>query len=269
MKIEKNMPFQAVPAAVEQRYQALVERVHAMKHHRVFAMITSRQRLRTFMEWHVFAVWDFMSLAKRLQIDFTHTALPWLPPANPTAARLINEIILDEETDKALADGHASHFELYLVAMREVGASTAAIDRFIDLLRRDTPVELALRMVQAPAPVASFVQSTIGTACDGQTGQVLGSFFYGREDPIPQMFQCLLDNWAIDPQDAPTFVYYLVRHIELDTDRHGPAAKTIIAATLGDDGDAWLAMFDAAQTAIEERIRLWDALAAALDPDHC
>ena len=97
--------------------------------HPLFEEITSLGKLQLFMENHVFAVWDFMTLTKRLQRDLTCTQLPWLPPSDPQAARLINEIVLGEESDEHPRRGHCSHFELYREAMLEVGASTHAIDK--------------------------------------------------------------------------------------------------------------------------------------------
>ena len=70
---------------------------------------------------------DFMSLAKRLQRELTVIDLPWTPPRDPQAGRLINDIVLAEKSDLA-ADGRAlSHYGLYLQAMQEFGADSSTI----------------------------------------------------------------------------------------------------------------------------------------------
>ena len=67
--------------------------------HPIYASVNTLPRLRCFMRYHVFAVWDFMCLAKRLQRDLTSLDVLWLPPARPALARFINSLILAEETD--------------------------------------------------------------------------------------------------------------------------------------------------------------------------
>lgn len=249
-----------LPSQVQDKYLLLENKLTAMRQHNVFSSIQSMEDLQTFMQWHVFAVWDFMSLAKRLQIDFTCVSLPWMPPSEIAAARLVNEIILGEETDVMPNGKAASHFEMYLIAMQEIGASTYQIQDFLKFVQSGTSVSSALDQVQVNPAIKNFVLTTINTALSGKTSEVLGSFFYGREDSIPEMFDHLLKTWNIQESDAEIFVYYLNRHIELDGDAHGPAVQQIMKNQLKDDLDAWNELLDSALHAVDLRIALWDAL---------
>ena len=248
-------------AELEQKQQVLAN-------HPVFSAIQTMDDLRLFMSWHVFAVWDFMSLLKRLQRELTTIDLPWLPPANPVAARLINEIVLGEECDDSPDGGHLSHYEMYLMAMKEVGADTNQIAQFEAALRSGTPFEEGLKTVSVHPRVNDFVVGTLSTAIHGSVFEVLGSFFFGRENVIPRMFQRLLDKWQVDEKDAPMFVYYLNRHIELDSDSHGPAAWKLITELTKDNPEGVQQLLSAAKTAIDARCQLWDGLAEELTKRH-
>src|SRR5260370_28605109 len=91
------------PNATLRRFEALRNKIaplhDALLNHPIYAEVDSLGRLREFMQVHVFAVWDFMSLVKRLQRELTSTSLPWMPPVRSRVARFANEVVLGEESD--------------------------------------------------------------------------------------------------------------------------------------------------------------------------
>lgn len=85
--------------------------------HSLYQKVQNLEDLHSFLETHVYAVWDFMSLLKALQAKLTCTTTPWFATPNPETRYLINEIVLAEETDLSMDGRHLSHFEMYLEAM--------------------------------------------------------------------------------------------------------------------------------------------------------
>lgn len=212
----------------------------------------------------MFAVWDFMTLTKRLQQDLTCTQLPWLPPADPHAARLINEIVLGEESDEHPAKGYCSHFELYLDAMAEVGADTSAIRRFIELQCQGVAADAALQTIDVPPGVARFVDSTLQIALNAPTHCVAAAFLHGRESVIAPMFERLLHSNACIARQAPIFCHYLTRHIQLDAQDHGPGAVQLLQRLVGTDPARQAEANESALVAVRSRIGFWDDVRAAL-----
>ncbi|MEJ5865900.1 DUF3050 domain-containing protein [Pseudomonas farsensis] len=244
--------------------RTLTDNKFVLSQHPLFSEITTLPILRTFMETHVFAVWDFMSLTKRLQRELTCVSLPWLPPTDPAAARLINEIVLGEESDDRPGHGHYSHFELYLDAMREVGASTQAIERFVSLMHEGVPHAEALLRAEASEAAQRFVCDTLEVALHAPAHRVAAAFLHGRESVIPTMFQQILDEWGIGIEQAPIFRYYLQRHIEVDSEDHGPAAEQLLARLVNHDPVREEEVYVAAIAAVDSRMALWDSLRASL-----
>ncbi len=234
--------------------------------HPIYAQVAGAADLRRFMEDHVFAVWDFMSLLKRLQQDMTCIRVPWFPADDARAARLINDIVIGEETDLGPDGCYVSHLDLYRRAMDDIGASTRQFDTFCSLAQIGVPVESALARIGAPPHVRAFVGHTMALANSGSTEEVLAAFFYGREDIIPQMFQRLLDTLGAnhDNDRLRHFIYYIDRHIELDGDSHGPMGRELLDALVADAPDRQERALHAACRAIKARIGLWDGTLSKL-----
>jgi hypothetical protein len=244
-------------AALEERLQPLRAR---LAEHPLYGSIQSIDDLHTFMESHVFAVWDFMSLLKSLQRGLTCVDVPWVPSAHAEARRLINEIVLGEESDQY--EGRAaSHFELYLEAMRECGASTAGIDDALAALRRGESVDQALSLPVVPEGARAFSRSTFSILQQNELHKAAAAFTFGREDLIPDMFRGLVRD--LDRQLAGRlgrFVWYLERHIEVDGEEHGPMALRMVSALCGEDAGKWRDAGDAAEVSLEARLALWDGI---------
>jgi hypothetical protein len=238
-----------------------------LEQHPVFESLSDIQDLRRFMRAHVFAVWDFMSLLKRLQRDLTCVDVPWLPPRDRIAAHLINEIVLGEESDIGPDGEPASHLDLYLDAMREVGADTAQFEQFLSLVAEGMDAIDALHTVGAPAHVRAFVGHTLRVARTDSTLAVMTNFFHGRENVIPQMFTALLGRWRIGEAQAPMFVFYLQRHIEVDGESHGPMARQIIERAIGGDSLRCELVLRAAVESVQARIALWDGVLVSLEEE--
>jgi hypothetical protein len=221
------------------------------------------------MASHVFAVWDFQCLLKALQQQVTCVRVPWLPTPDPAARRLINEIVLDEESDEAPEGGYLSHFELYVLAMTRAGADTQPIHGFVDALAAGQPLESALRDPRLPPGAADFVGTTFGVIATGSAHRIAAAFAYGREEVIPDMFRRVVDRLAeLEPAAWGTFRFYLERHITTDADRHGPQARALLARYCGSDERLWAEARATARISLEARLRLWDALAAGVAPRH-
>jgi len=236
--------------------------------HPVFGTVQTEAQLRAFMEHHVFPVWDFMSLLKYLQAELAPAIWPWMPRPHGDLVRLVNDIVTGEESDKLpksqrLESTHASHFDLYLMAMREVGADTVPITGFLEVVR-SRGLDSALDSPMVPEPSRAFMRDTFALLREGKAHCVAASFSFGRENVIPGMFNSLLAKLGIGEGRAPIFHYYLKRHAELDGDEHGPAALRLVATLCGDVPARLTEAGEAARAALASRARLWDRVQGTL-----
>ena len=192
--------------------------------HRLFKAVSCRESLKIFMESHVFCVWDFMSLAKSLQQSFTCTTVPWIPPKNRQGARVMNEIILEEESD-LISEESCSHLELYMDAMEEVGADLCQIESVLANIERGKPFESGIS--ETVNPGLAFCKSTMETLGISSLER-LAIFYYGRENVIPKMFANILTQFESKGQLLPKLRLYLERHIHLDGESHGPKIEQLL-----------------------------------------
>lgn len=249
-----NQGLDSLKAAIEPVRSRLLE-------HPVYSKIKDLDGLRKFSAIHVFAVWDFMSLLKSLQIGLTSVQLPWMPVGNANTRYLINEIVLGEESDVDEFDNRISHFELYLNAMKQMDASSEKIDELFQLLASGSSIQDVISAANLPQGVKDFLSFTFEISMNAPLHVKAAVFTFGREDLIPNMFMKLLEEIHSEtPDKVSTFKYYIERHIEVDGGHHSHLALEMVASLCGENKAYWEEAAQASQKALELRYGLWDTV---------
>ena len=246
--------------------QTINERIQSQKEallqHSLYHKVQTISDLHLFLESHIYAVWDFMSLLKALQSQLTCTTTPWFATKNTEIRYLINEIVLAEETDLTLDGKHQSHFEMYIEAMESCGADTREINAFLEDVFETKNVFVSIKKSNLHPNIKAFLDFTFRVIDEGKSHKTAAAFTFGREDLIPSMFTEILKNFQANfPEtDLSKLIYYFERHIELDADEHGPMAMQMIYELCGQDESKWDEVAAISIVALEKRIGLWDAI---------
>jgi len=250
-------------AQIEVHLSELRER---LKNHKLYYHLSEVEDIKIFMEKHVYAVWDFMSLLKALQQKLTCISIPWKPSDNAKTARFINEIVLGEETDVNEKGVSKSHFEMYIDAMNEVGANTEKILNLVSSVNSIQGIIDSIQSSDLKKAEKDFLEFTFKTIETNEVHKIAAAFTFGREDLIPDMFLAIIDKSNNNHENKfPKLSYYLNRHIELDGDEHGPLSLEMISELCGDDESKWKDVLQTSVEALNKRIKLWDEITEEIE----
>ncbi len=246
---------------IEEINSQLENRINQLLDHSIYNEITTPRQLKTFMEHHVFAVWDFMSLLKALQEEFTTTSTPWIPVGNPEIRFLINDLLLSAETDINLYGKHQSYFEMYLDAMSKSGANTSKIKEFLNHINHGTDIYLIIATSKLPLSIKQFLKKTFEIISEEKPHKIAAAFTFGRQDLIPRKFISVIENIQINfPQeDLQLYNYYFHRKLTQDSKQVSTARK-MTAKLCGNDIDKWSEVKETAEQTVTSRITFWDGV---------
>jgi len=235
-----------------------------LRNHPINSYIISHEHLSVFMQHHIFAVWDFMSLVKKLQVELTSVDSIWFPKGSGETRYLINEIVLGEESDIDPNGGYISHFDLYLRAMDELAIMVPPALSTFKQFKSVEEFLIALPSFNLPQSINDFLTFTFSSILNGKIEEIAAIFTFGREDLIPEMFQLILNQLRVQsPDKVKTLTYYLERHIEVDGGHHSQLATSMVSQLCQDDPKAWKRATNAAVNSLQARIKLWDGIVAA------
>ncbi|MFY0482726.1 DUF3050 domain-containing protein [Flavobacterium sp. PLA-1-15] len=249
------MNIETVNASIQTQKEILLN-------HPLYKKVQNLDDLHRFLESHVYAVWDFMSLLKALQSKLTSTTTPWVPVGNPEIRYLINEIVLAEETDLNRDGKRQSHYEMYIDAMKDCGANVSEIESFLENVISTKNIFVAIKQSDLHPMIKEFLTFTFSVIEEGKPHEIAAAFTFGREDLIPSMFTEILRNFQnnFPDVDLSKLIYYFERHIELDADEHGPMAMQMIEELCGNNENHWDEVKNISIQALDTRIGLWNAI---------
>ena len=231
-------------------------------HHPLYADIASIEHLRIFMEQHVFAVWDFMCLLKELHRHLVSTSAPWFPPKCALSAHLIGSILAEEEGDLDEDSNYASHYDIYLRAMEKIGANTTVIKQLHALLKNGSNLEDAISQLSIREKTKQFILTTF-SFFDQEAHEIAAAFVYGREGITTSMFSPVIKKIEAEthgkvPEVLSTLMYYLKRHVQLDSEEHFPKALQMMESLMENDAKKIQEAEVAASKALNARIEFLD-----------
>lgn len=208
-----------------------------IRDHALYGAITDISSLRCFMEQHVICVWDLMCLLKSLQ----------------------HENALGNENDLLPNGSAASHFQVYLKAMEEVGCDVSVVNEFMDHIRSGMDLKRAIANSRFPEGAKQFVRHTI-RVLQQPIHVRTAVFFHSRGNLIPALFVEFIRELHRSEMPVPTLMHYFARHGEIDAEEHGLKTQVLLGRVYQGDPRRMLEGEEAAVRALRERIYLWDAI---------
>lgn len=244
-------------------FSILQDRIKKLNSHQLFETSNnfSESELITFMQYHVYAVWDFMSIVKSLQNHICPSSFPWKPSefTKNGIAHLINEIVYSEESDVDDQGNYFSHFDLYIQAMNDVGADTSNIISLIENYDYNDSKKIKSNIC-IPQEGLNFIQNTFNCIKTSKLSNIAAIFTFGRETTIPDMFLKILNKIDNKNIKYKNLRLYINRHIEIDSSRHGPLSMQLFEYTCENNQKKYDEAIDYAIEAIDKRIQLWDGV---------
>ena len=229
--------------------------------HEIYLQLETLDDLREFMEHHVFAVWDNLSQLKALQNCISSPDVAWTPSEEPVSTRIINEMVVEEESDSDGKGGYMSHFELYRRAMKEAGAKTYMIDRFLVLMQEEEDLEKALEKIRMPESIKNYLRMNWEITNCEKPHQIAAAYFLGREDVVGELLH-RLDGDLLDFHEKNLALYrdYLLRHTKVDEQEQSRRMEAVLTELCGDNEQKWQEAEAAAKEALAARYALWDGM---------
>ena len=229
-----------------------------LESHRLYTALTRREALATFTEYHVVCAWSYNALLRSLQRDIFTQSLPINSDAHKEAIRILSEVAIEEQANESDDGQFISHLELYLDAMEDLGANTAPIIGFFDILAGGVGAAKAVEYADFCPEVAAYARTTV-RLLERQFHERAAGLFYEGEYFIPDRFLHQL-NRLTPAVPVDRLLEYFDGHIE-GLKRPGySAAGRLVEIFTADDEILSEEAEQVGEQVMRQRVHLWNTV---------
>ncbi|WP_432222752.1 DUF3050 domain-containing protein [Flavobacterium sp. TMP13] len=233
-----------------------------LESHSAFGKIQQLEDLQCFVEHHIYAAWDFMSLLKALQTKLTCATTPWFPTENAQVRYLINKMVLAEESNYGDNELGMSHYESYVKAMDCCNADTTGINHFLSEVQSLHNIFVAIKRSNLHPSIKSLLDFTFRVIEEGKTHEIAAALLFGRINLYPTGLIATTKRFQLN--NPVTKLAPLVSHFErnniIDNTQLEADLTQILIDLCGNDVVKWNEVQEIAVLAVEKQLELLAAI---------
>ncbi len=232
-----------------QKLTALIKaKIQKLSHHEIYSELTSSARIKCFVSYHIFAVWDFIKLLKSLQNKISIALREQFKECPSEMNRLIDEIVFAEKSDLYPYGQPNKDFDLYLRALAEIEVDPDCLWSFLE--SKDN-----LHLLKPE--IKELVESNLRIARLGTMEEIAATFFFGREKLTSQLFTSIIKVLKQEGKECPILICYTERLTQENSHKSEILALKLLDYLCKDEAEKVRAL-QAGLEALNLREKLWN-----------
>ena len=235
---------------------------------KLFEQTFETSKVKIFMDSHVFAIWDYLTILKALQRKLASKNIRLLDQDVPDLPFLINQIVINEEIEEESSQEYLSAlgvYQLYINTMKEIGADINPITNFVESIKNEKYWKDALKETKSlyrylPITTYDYLEHNLSVVDYAKIHELAGVFFFGRED-IHCKFNLFLRGNQENAKNFSNLKNFLQRHIDDDAKNKNPIlGEYILNLLCKNDETKWKEVETSVIEAIKKRNEFLDGI---------
>ncbi|MDJ0568388.1 MAG: DUF3050 domain-containing protein [Pleurocapsa sp. MO_192.B19] len=223
-------------------------KIQQLSHHEIYSQLTSTDRIKCFISYHIFAVWDFDKLLRSLQNKITIALRRQFSECPSEINRLIKEIVFTEESDLYPNGQPNEDFTIYLRAIAELKIDPDCLWYFLESQANFDFLKPGIK---------ELVEFNFLMARLGSMAEITATFFFGREKLTSQLFTSIIKVLQQKGKECPILISYTEKLLQENSPESEILALKLLNYLSQDENEKIRAL-QAGLEALNLREKLWN-----------